>query len=280
MNDATKNLKLDIPSVIGVIFIHAGALLAPFTFNWGAFWVFIVLWWLTNCFGICMGYHRLLTHRSFKCPKFFEYILTFFGTLSSQKGPVSWVATHRLHHAASDHEEDPHSPTKGFMWAHMLWCVYHSPRLEDQNFRNQYAADIVRDPVHLFFTKYHWLSQWIVGLILLAWGGVPFVIWGIFLRTVVALHCTWLVNSAAHTWGYKNYKTDDRSTNLWWVGLLAFGEGWHNNHHAFHYSAAHGLKWWEFDLTYLTIRFLSKIGVIHDIRLPSPETLKIHAVAH
>ncbi len=265
-------LKINRSIVAGLIFLHVGALFGPFTFTWPAFWVFIFLWWLTNGFGICMGYHRLLTHRSFKCPKWFEYFITVCAILTSQGGPITWVSTHRLHHAASDKDQDPHSPTKGFWWAHMLWFVYHSPVLENPEFRQRYAADLYRDPVHRFLTKYNWAGPWILGTILFLSGGFPFLVWGIFVRTVVALHCTWLVNSAAHTWGYQTYKTGDRSTNCWWVGLLAFGEGWHNNHHAFHYSAAHGLKWWEFDLTYLMIRFLSRIGVIQSVRLPNAAT--------
>jgi len=272
MNKPKKKIHASV--VGGLIFLHLGALAAPFTFSWKAFWIFVVLLWLTNGLGICMCYHRLLTHRSFKCPKWFEYFMTFCGTLSSQGGPITWVSTHRLHHAASDTEEDPHSPNLGFWWAHMLWFVYHSPVLDNSNFRLRWAGDLIKDPVHRFFTKYNWVSQWIVGIILLAWGGIPFVVWGIFLRTVVALHCTWLVNSAAHTWGYQTYKTGDKSTNLWWVGLLAFGEGWHNNHHAFQYSAAHGLEWWEFDLTYLTIRFLAFFNLIKFVKLPSLAAIK------
>lgn len=251
-----------------MIVLHVGALFAPFTFSWPAFWIFLTLLWLTNGLGITLCYHRLLTHRSFRVPKLLEYFFSFCGALSSQGGAISWVSTHRYHHLTSDTDNDPHTPRHGFWWAHMLWFLYKSPILDSAEFRERWAPDLVKDPVHRFFAKYGWLSQWVVGLSLLAWGGIGYVVWGVFLRSVVALHITWLVNSATHMWGYKLYDAKDDSRNLWWVGLLAFGEGWHNNHHAFQYSAAHGLKWWEFDLTYQTIRLLSFFGLADSIKLP------------
>ncbi len=151
----------------------------------------------------------------------------------------------------------------------MMWFLYHSPILENESFLHRWAPELVKDPVHRFFDRYGWAGQWLLGILLLWWGGFPFIVWGVFLRTVVALHVTWLVNSATHKWGYKTYDAKDDSRNLWWVGLLGFGEGWHNNHHAFQYSAAHGLRWWEFDLTYLTIRILSFFGLAHSVRLPN-----------
>lgn len=261
-----------------MIFLHVGALLAPFTFNWGAFWVFAILVWITNGLGVCLGYHRLLTHRSFKCSKTLEYLFAVCGLLSSQGGAINWVATHRYHHVISDKETDPHSPRNGFLWAHMLWFMYRNPILETDEFRNRWAPELMKDPVHRFLSKQEWMGQYVLGIMLFALGGLPFVVWGIFLRTIVALHITWLVNSASHTWGYMTYDCKDNSRNLWWVGFLAFGEGWHNNHHAFQFSAAHGLRWWEFDLTYITIKALSILGIASDIRLPSLVTIQNKAM--
>src|SRR5262249_35742087 len=102
--------------------------------------------------------------------------------------------------------------------------------------------------------------------------GLSWLIWGIFVRTTLLFHATWLVNSATHIWGYRNFETRDLSTNLWWVALLSLGEGWHNNHHAYQRSARHGLRWWEFDFTFLTIRALSLVGLAKEIHLaPSPK---------
>ena len=273
------------PSVVaGLIFLHAGVLLAPFTFNWGAFWVCVALYWLTTVLGMTVCYHRLLTHKSFKCPKFFEYVLAFLGSLSSQGGPISWVATHRYHHVNSDSKDDCHSPRHGFLWSHLLWFVYRSSVLEDKNFPVRYAPELAKDPFYLFLERHGWIGQWVLGFLLFWWGGFPFLVWGIFVRTVAALHVTWLVNSASHQWGYRTFKTKDESKNLWWVGLLSFGEGWHNNHHAFQTSAAHGLRWWEVDVTYWTIRLFSFFGLVYDIRVPSradrARLLMKHAVHH
>ena len=131
------------------------------------------------------------------------------------------------------------------------------------------CLDLDRDPVYLFLNRTHGVYQVILAILLYAWGGWPFVFWGIFLRTVFMWHATWLVNSAAHMWGYRTWATEDQSTNNWWVALLTYGEGWHNNHHAFLRSAAHGLAWWEVDLTYLTIQALARTGLAWNVQLPS-----------
>lgn len=263
--------KVNRPIVAGLIFLHGGALLGLFTFNWAAFLVFMVFFWLTAGLGMTLCYHRLLTHKSFQCPKTLEYVLAFLGSLNSQGGPISWVATHRYHHGNSDTNDDCHSPRHGFWWSHLLWFVYRSPILEDKQFTVRYAPDLVKDPFYRFLERYGWAGQWLLGGLLLIWGGIPFVIWGIFVRTIAALHMTWFVNSATHRWGYQTFQTKDGSRNLWWVGLLSFGEGWHNNHHAFQSSAAHGLRWWEVDATYWTIRLLSMFRLAYNIRTPHPQ---------
>lgn len=129
------------------------------------------------------------------------------------------------------------------------------------------TRDISNDPVYLFFNKYFFPLQVVLAIALYAIGGWPFVTWGIFVRLVAVYHCTWLVNSATHKFGYRRFNTDDRSTNCWWVALVTYGEGWHNNHHAYQYSARHGLKWWEIDMTWMTIRLLQAVGLAKNVKL-------------
>ena len=261
---AVPRLKPKWDVVIFVSLIHLGVLLAPFTFTWSAFWLCLGLMWATGWVGIALCYHRLLTHRSFKVSRWLEYLLAFCGVLAAQGGPIWWVSTHRLHHAYSDTPKDPHSPVvNSFWWGHMGWFLHHDPR------RAQCAAlDLARDPVHRFLERTQGLWPVLLGVLLYALGGLPWLIWGFSVRTVVVYHVTWSVNSAAHTWGYQSYQTNDRSTNCWWVALLSFGEGWHNNHHAFPRSAAHGLRWWELDLTYLTIRAFAVLGLAQHVVVP------------
>ena len=259
----------------GIFVIHAGVVLAPFTFTWSAFWVFFWLQWVTGLLGITLCYHRLLAHRSYQVPKWLEYVLTLCGSLALQGGPIKWVSTHRVHHAFSDRPQDPHSPTKGFWWAHMLWLFAYDEVLDHPTKHYRYVPELARDPVHMFLEKTSTLQTFVLGAILYAWGGLPYLVWGIFVRTAFVYHCTWLVNSASHMWGYQTYDTNEGSTNNWWVALLSYGEGWHNNHHAYLHSAAHGLRWWEVDPTYLHIRLLNALGLATKVRLPQGNPAKL-----
>jgi stearoyl-CoA desaturase (delta-9 desaturase) len=257
--------KWDIAA--GIILFHAGALFAPWTFTWSAFWVFVVLQFVTGL-GVTVGYHRLLTHRSFRVPKWLEYVLSVCGSLALQGGPIKWVATHRVHHAFSDRPQDPHSPTKGFWWAHILWLFAYDEVLDHPTKHYRYAPDLAKDAGHQWINYTHVPQTILMGVLLFAIGGWPWLVWGLFVRTVFVYHVTWLVNSAAHLWGYQSFQTNEGSRNNWWVALLSYGEGWHNNHHAYLHSAAHGLRWWEFDLTYLCIRILGWLRLARGIRLP------------
>lgn len=263
-------------------FVHAGACLAPFYFTWPAFFTFLFLYWLTCSLGICLGYHRLLTHRSFRLSKPLEYFFTLCGCLALQGGPVSWVAIHRMHHARSDKEGDPHSPVEGFFWAHALWLMTYFKKIDDYEIYSQYAKDLTRDKGHLWFDKTHGILVLGSAGVLYAMGGMPFLIWGFFFRLAVAYNATWMINSVSHLWGYRNFNCPDQSKNNWITAIFAFGEGWHNNHHAFQGSARHGLKWWELDATYGIIKLLSWLGLAWDLRIadwktynyaPEPETL-------
>ncbi|MBI3088567.1 MAG: fatty acid desaturase [Candidatus Omnitrophica bacterium] len=273
----TPRLKLKWDILLGIAAIHAGLVFAPFTFNWSAFRVFIVLQAVT-ALGITLCFHRLLTHRSFQVPKWLEYALTLCGTLALQGGVIKWVATHRVHHAFSDRPQDPHSPKRGFWWAHVFWLFAYDDVLDHETKCWAYAPDLARDKVHMFLHRTHVLWTVILGLLLFAWGGWPFVVWGIFVRTAFVYHGTWLVNSAAHIWGYQSYDTNEGSRNNWWVALVSYGEGWHNNHHAYPSSAAHGLRWWEVDVTYAVIRLLWLAGLATEIRLPRGNPAKLPAI--
>ncbi len=271
--------KICWPQFLFIWGAHLAALTAFFTFSWQALLLCIVMHWVTGGVGITLGFHRLLTHRSFSVPKIVEYALSLIGSLACQGGPIQWVVQHRLHHNYSDTEGDPHTPLKGFFWAHMEWCLTEDKRGSDPDVWQKIAPDLVNDPVHYFIDRTHILWTAVLAGIFYAFGGWPYVVWGIFVRMVLVYHCTWLVNSAAHTWGYQTYKTGDRSTNLWWVALLSYGEGWHNNHHAFQQSARHGLKWWEFDPTYLLIQILQGLGVAKAVKLPTAYQLSTKSAA-
>ena len=256
--------------------IHLGALAAPFVFSWSGLVLFFALYVVTGL-GITLGYHRLLTHRSFHTNKFVEYLLTLCGILANEGGPLRWAATHRRHHTHSDEEEDPHSPVRGMWWAHVGSWMHRDPVEEqpDQGYYN--VKDLIKDPVQCFFQRFHWLFPILLAGALYGLGevwsgsGLSWLVWGVFARSVFVYHTTWLVNSATHIWGYRNFNTTDRSRNLWWVAALTFGEGWHNNHHAHQRSARHGLRWWEVDITYMVIRAMAWFGLARDIHVaPKP----------
>jgi len=247
--------------------IHAIALTALWQFSWTGLGVALLLWWVSGSLGICLTYHRLLTHRGFRVPKALEYVGTLFGYLASEGGAITWVAMHRIHHAQSDKPgKDLHTPKDGFWWSHIGWILCKTDG-NQREMERRYAPELVADPVHRVLDRIHVLPNILVGLALYAWGGWSLVVWGVFVRLVITLHGTWLVNSATHTWGYRTWRTNEDSRNLWWVGLLAWGEGWHNTHHAFQRSARHGFEWWEIDMTWLVIRGLAALGLARDVHL-------------
>jgi sn-1 stearoyl-lipid 9-desaturase len=250
---------------IAMILFHAGAIAALFFFSWTNFLVALFLYWVAGSLGIGMGYHRLLTHRGYKTPKWVEYFLTTCATLALEGGPIFWVATHRIHHQHSDKEGDPHSPIDGKWWAHIGWILMGKSMHHDSETLAHYVPDLAKDKFHVWITKYHYVPMITLGLALLTVGGLPFLLWGVFLRTVVGLHTTWLVNSATHSWGSRRFATRDRSTNSWWVALLTWGEGWHNNHHAQPVAARHGLRWYEIDFNWYGIWTLKMLGLARQV---------------
>lgn len=272
--------------VIGVV--HALACLAamPAFFSWTGVVACVVGVHVFGA-GINLGYHRLLTHRSFRTPKWVEYGLALLAMCSLEDTPVQWVAVHRMHHAHSDDVPDPHSPLVTFLWSHLGWLLMVNPRIETLAFRERFAPDLLRDRFYFSLEK-HGLLQvaialaqvpiFFLGGFLAGWLaggpaeglriGTSAVVWGVFLRIVLVWHITWSVNSVSHLFGYRNYATDDGSRNNWLVALLAVGEGWHNNHHADPTAASVQHRWWEIDISYYEIKLLAALGLARDIVKP------------
>ena len=269
VRDRTFREPISLLTTFFMAAFHVGAIAALFMFTWKGLALAAVLWWVTGSLGIGMGYHRLLTHRGYKCPKWVEYFLTTCGVLALEGGPMFWVATHRVHHQNSDKEGDPHSPRDGGFWAHMGWIM--TGRAIHNNSDAKCCptfpifARTSSTPGSASGTGFRWSCS---ASIVLAVGGVSCLLWGIFFRTVMGLHATWLVNSATHMWGRQRFLTGDTSRNSFWVAMLTFGEGWHNNHHAHAQSARHGLAWYEFDINWYGICALRMLGLAWDIKLP------------
>jgi fatty-acid desaturase len=236
-------------------------------FSWQALVVAIVLWWISASLGVGMGFHRLLTHRGYKTPKLVEYFLTLCGTLSLEGGPIYWVVTHRIHHAHTDAPGDPHTPRDGGWWSHMGWILSGTAQQYESSVVAHYAPDLVQDRFHVWLNRLYWVPLVLLGVGLLALGGWSYLMWAVFFRVTFNLHATWLVNSVTHMWGTRRFLTKDDSRNNWWVALLTFGEGWHNNHHAHPTAARHGLVWYEIDINWWGIRVMQVLGLARAIKL-------------
>ena len=264
--------------------MHIGALAAPFFFTWQALATCFVLHWFTASIGICLGYHRFLSHKSFKLQSPARLMAIFAGVLSGEGSPIVWAATHRLHHQRSDQEGDPHSPLITAVWSHLSWLFIRRTEEERQALFRKYTPDLIVDPMLQFFEKtyFMWLVASGVALYTIGAvsgvGGLSMLLWGLCMRMVLVYHGTWFVNSATHLWGYRNYDARDESRNLWWVAIWAYGEGWHNNHHAHPHVAPAGHRWWELDPTWWAIKTLRLFGLAYDVddripttREPAPE---------
>ncbi|HEX8983040.1 MAG TPA: acyl-CoA desaturase [Ktedonobacterales bacterium] len=255
-------LTVVVAPLIGVIL--AIRLLWQSAVSWTDLLLMLVMYSLI-ALGVTVGFHRMLTHRSFTPHPVVKFILLVLGSMAFEGPALSWAATHIKHHAVSDREGDPHSPMDGFFHAHLGWLF--TKQMEDPNV---YCRHLVKDPIINFVSRTFILWAALSLVIPFAIGGWHGLLWGGLVRMFLTHHVTWSVNSVCHTFGKRPYETNDASRNEWVVGLLAFGEGWHNNHHAFPRSAIHGLRWWQFDLSGILIVTLEKLGLAKDVyRIPS-----------
>ncbi len=275
---------------IPIVAMHILACAAawPWLFSWSGLIAMVIgVHFYGQAINLC--YHRMLSHRSFRVPRWLERVFVLVALCCLQDTPARWVATHRLHHNHSDEDLDPHTPLVGALWGHMGWLLVRSPNTTHSiGVYEKYARDLLCDPFYMRLEKNPWLPFMVylahaalyfaVGLAVgssmdgtLMAGvqlGLSLLVWGVILRTVVVWHITWSVNSLTHLWGYRNYETGEQSRNNWLVAMLAVGEGWHNNHHADPASASVQHRWWELDISYYQIRLLEFLGLATDVRLP------------
>lgn len=272
---AERKLQWETIFIIGVIHLLALMAFDLRYFSVSGLVLGIVMYFVAGMVGVTVSYHRLLTHRSFQTYKPVEYFLTFCACQALQSGPIEWVAMHRIHHKESDEEPDPHSPLVNFLWAHAGWLFVSLPDAHTYQEYSRFAKDLHRDKWQRFFDMFFFPIYVLTAVAIYFAGevygglGMSWLVWGVFVRTVVLWHCTWAVNSVTHTFGYRNYNTDEESTNNWLVAIFSFGEGWHNNHHADQRSAAHGQRWFEVDITYRLIKLMEFVGLVWGVREPS-----------
>ena len=262
-----RRTGLNWKNVTIIASFHLLAIPALFTFSWQNVAALLIGNWIVGSLGVGLGWHRLLTHRGFKAPKWLEYTLSIFATMSIQDSPDKWVATHRIHHAFTETDKDPHSTKFGFWWAQMGWIVWGTAQDHDAATLKKYVPDLIKDRGHALISRFYYVPIIISAAIFFAIGGWTMVVWGVFARVVVGWHTTWFVNSLSHIFGSRPFDTGDDSTNNWFVALLTFGEGWHNNHHMSPTSARHGLEWYQFDMNWIAIRILEKLGLATNIRV-------------
>jgi len=272
--------EVDWLRVIPFILIHLAIFTVFFVgFSYTAFFVFVAMYGL-RMFAITGFYHRYFSHKAFKTSRIVQFIFAVIGASAVQRGPIWWAAHHRGHHVHSDTEHDKHSPkSHGFFWSHVGWFLSKANFMTHQKL----VKELIRFPELRLIDRFDILIPIITCIGLFFFGqylgsnfpqlmtnGWQLVVWGFILSTVLLYHTTFLVNSVAHIWGKKRYKTKDSSKNNMLIALLTFGEGWHNNHHHFPGSANQGFYWWEIDITYYLLKFMSFLGLIWDIRKISP----------
>lgn len=254
-------------NVAMVSFFHLLAIPVVFTFSWQNAAALLIGNWIVGSLGVGLGWHRLLTHRSFRAPKWLEYTLSILATMSMQDSPEKWIATHRMHHKFVDTDSDPHSARSGFWWPQIGWGVWGKAQDHDEPTLKRYIPDLLKDPIHVLISRFYLVPIVISAVVLFAIGGWTMVVWGVFGRVVLGWHTTWFVNSLSHLYGQRPHETGDLSTNNWFVAILTFGEGWHNNHHMAPNSARHGLEWYQFDMNWIAIRIFEKLGWATNIRV-------------
>lgn len=257
--------KYNWNTIIFVAAFHLVAVAALFTFSWQNLLAAFLCWWVAASWGIGIAYHRLLTHRGFTTSTWMTRVLATCGTLGLQSGPITWVTTHRIHHAFTETDKDPHSPRNGTYWSHIGWIFRGTAQNQSEATKQRYSPDLMKDPYLRFLDNYYYVTTLVLAVGLFAIGGWTMVVWAIVLRIALSWHFTWLVNSATHLWGSRRFETRDDSRNNGFVAAVTFGEGWHNNHHAFPRSAKHGFTWREFDVNWVQIRILETLGLVDNV---------------
>jgi stearoyl-CoA desaturase (delta-9 desaturase) len=259
--------------------------------DWSVFAVGVAVFlYALRMFAITGFYHRYFSHKSFRTSRPVQLIFAVLGASAVQRGPLWWASMHRHHHISSDLVEDAHSPGQhGFFWSHLGWF------LSDMYFktRMERVTEFAKFPELRFLDRFDVVvplllatSLYVLGEMLAVYAphlqtnGAQLLVWGFVISTVVLYHCTFSVNSLAHAWGSRRYVTSDDSRNNFWLALITFGEGWHNNHHHFPGAAKQGFYWWEIDFTYYMLRFLAFTGLIWDLRLVSASTRESRRIHH
>jgi len=273
---------------IAAVIVPFVAVLAAIPLLWNSLvgWTDVTIMvgvYLATAFGITIGYHRLLTHRSFETYRPIKYLFAVLGSMAVQGPVIGWVADHRKHHAHTDEEGDPHSPhvgegsgLRGLYHAHVGWLF------EDHGIAEakRYAPDLLEDPGMRFISR-HFLFWVVLSLALpfalgYAIGGTLEAaalafFWGGLVRIFFVHHVTWSINSVCHFFGERRFETDDKSTNVAWLAVPSLGEAWHHNHHAFPRAAVQGMRWWEIDISGLTIRAMKRLGLAWNVIVITPE---------
>jgi stearoyl-CoA desaturase (delta-9 desaturase) len=259
--------KLPRAGAAPFLIVHALPLLAFVTGVTVKAVVLGVVLYVVRMFCITAGYHRYFAHRAYRLGRFPQFLLALGGASAAQKGPLWWAANHRDHHRYADTDRDPHSPQKGFWWAHVGWVLSGDYGTTDVD----RIEDFARFPELRWLNDHDWVAPWALGVasfLIAGWSGL---VVGFFASTVVLWHVTFSVNSVTHVFGWRRYGTTDSSRNNPLVAVLTMGEGWHNNHHHYPLSARQGFRWWELDLTYLLLRAGAAVGIVRDMKRPPRE---------
>jgi sn-1 stearoyl-lipid 9-desaturase len=264
MKKENSKILYDFVFLLSIFHILAFAAFYYIELKWVA--LTLVIWPISHGVGLAGTFHRKLTHGGYETPVWLEYVLTVCGCLALQGGHIKWVAIHKVHHAATDRESDPHSPKDGFWWSHIGWMIKGDPALNEPALQRKYAKKLCESKFHAFLNRFWWLPSTVIAIVLFSFGGVPAVLWGIFVPVTFGLHFTWFVNSACHLWGNRTFNTKDDSRNNWWVAMLTFGEGWHNNHHGDPVRARHGIEWYQIDPSWYFILLLKKLRLAYAIK--------------
>lgn len=270
--------RLDVLETSLFIFYHLACLLVIWAgISWSAVIACAVMY-AVRMFGITAGYHRYFSHRTYKTSRIFQFLLAWLGACAVQRGPLWWAAHHRFHHKFADTTEDRHSPSRqGFWWSHVGWFLSNG----HQHTEHDLVPDLTANRELTFIDEYYWLPP--ISLAILLWtsgtllkhyaptmdtNGFQLFVWGFIISTILLYHATFAVNSVCHGIGRRRFDTKDDSRNCYWVALMTFGEGWHNNHHFCPASERQGFYRWEIDVSHYLLVVLSKLGIVWNLQSP------------